>query len=88
MEEMFIVRLDEAAGELNDEVEAMYLVLDVLQDSLRGRAESVVTRSRQLLQSVFRVWGVKYAITLGELEIRRSSAARQLGNHLKELGYE
>jgi type I restriction enzyme M protein len=83
----FMPRLRMAALSL-DADQRRDLVLSVLRNQLATRLNFRMAATRRLLETAFRTWGDKYAVTLRQLEDRRETAAKQLESYLKELGYE
>ncbi|WP_459802565.1 type I restriction-modification system subunit M [Herbidospora sp. RD11066] len=86
LDDHFLPRLRMAAGAL-DQDGRRNLVLDVLRLQLSSRLDSRMAVARRTLESAFRVWAEKYAVTLRGLEDQRESAAVRLDAYLKELGY-
>ncbi|MEU6749397.1 type I restriction-modification system subunit M [Spirillospora sp. NPDC046719] len=86
VEQVFIPRISEALRKLDDSSRVI-LVTKIFKDSLFGRLTSRTSIVRAEMEGVFRKWGEKYAVTLGEFEERRQSASVQLKIHLERLGY-
>ena len=75
-----------AIGALDDDSHRD-LVLAVLRTQLSSRLEFRTTTARRLVESAFRTWADKYAVTLRDLEGQREAASDRLESYLKELGY-
>lgn len=82
----FMPRLRMAALSL-DADQRRDLVLTVLRTQLATRLDSCTAAHRHLLQTVFRTWADKYAITLRDVETQRKAATERLDAYLEELGY-
>lgn len=86
VEGAFIVYLTAAGADL-DEESRIGLVLDVFRSSLAARLDSRASVFRYGMETVFRAWGRKYAVTLRDLEDNRTAVTRGLEIYLQELGY-
>ncbi|GHJ31590.1 hypothetical protein TPA0910_60230 [Streptomyces hygroscopicus subsp. sporocinereus] len=63
------------------------VVLAVLEQDLAARVDAAVAAGRRELIAVFRRWAEKYAVSLAELEAESDSAAGELAEVLRGLGY-
>ncbi len=79
-------RLFRAREALDAEAERR-VVLGVLKDDLAAKLEGHVARRRRELIAAVRAWDDKYAVSLRDIEARRTEAAATLEGFLKELGY-
>ncbi|WP_061298748.1 N-6 DNA methylase [Herbidospora cretacea] len=86
LEADFLPRLKMTAGALGED-DRRVLVLEVLRLQLSNRLDTRTAAGRRLLESAFRSWADKYAVTLRDLEAQREIAAAHLEAYLKELGY-
>lgn len=77
-----------AAGSALDTDGGRALVLDLFRAELKQEAELHISRHRRAVIDAIETWWDKYEVTLGDLENRREATATQLGEFLKELGYE
>ncbi|MCD9880562.1 type I restriction-modification system subunit M [Streptomyces guryensis] len=62
-------------------------VLGILRDDLAAKLEAHVVRRRRELVSAYGTWEGKYAVSLHDVEARRTATAAKLEGFLKELGY-
>lgn len=84
--EEVLPRLTRVRRALDSEAEAG-AVLGILRADLAGKLDGHVARNRRELVESFRAWQDKYAISLHDIDTRRSEATAQLDGFLKELGY-
>ncbi|MFD0429933.1 hypothetical protein ACFQ60_27230 [Streptomyces zhihengii] len=82
----FVRKLSEAADELTP-AQAQEVVLGFLNADLFARMARFIAADRRALVDVFRRWGLKYAVTMADLEQERESSAKRLQGYLEELGY-
>jgi type I restriction enzyme M protein len=69
------------------EGERQALVLEVFRRQLATRLDARIAAAQRLVESAFRTWADKYAVTLRDLEVQRKAANGRLERYLKELGY-
>ncbi|MFJ5952536.1 N-6 DNA methylase [Streptomyces noursei] len=82
----FLTELREAAEKLTTD-QAQHIVLGFLKADLRVRMDRFVTTDRRAMIDSYRNWGIKYAVTLQDLEREREASAKRLRGYLEELGY-
>ncbi|MDF3293333.1 type I restriction-modification system subunit M [Streptomyces silvisoli] len=63
------------------------VVLGVLKDDLAAKLEGHIARRRRELIAAVRVWDDKYAVSLRDIEARRTEAAERFDMFMRELGY-
>src|SRR5690606_4035103 len=86
IEDAFIERLAIAVAGLGGR-SRIGLVVEVLRDSLADRIGLRASVLLQGLENAFQTWGVKYSVTLRDLEDRRAASAVRVDSFMKELGY-
>jgi type I restriction enzyme M protein len=87
LENDFLKQLRNAVNLLTADQEES-LVRRILKADLKRRLDAKFADTPRALAGRYRIWGAKYAITLGTLESVRTRAAAQVGANLKDLGYE
>ncbi|MEU5189633.1 class I SAM-dependent DNA methyltransferase [Streptomyces klenkii] len=63
------------------------VVLGILHDDLAGKLDGHVVRRRRELIEAYRLWEDKYAVSLRDIEARRTAAGQRLNGFMEELGY-
>jgi DNA repair exonuclease SbcCD ATPase subunit len=79
-------RLETARAALTDDG-CQELVLAIFQEGLSAELERYVTAHRQQVIAAVENWWDKYQVTLQDIEAKRDTAAQQLSQFLKVLGY-
>lgn len=77
----------EAAREKLTDVECQDLVLGIFKDGLISELERYVTAHRQEVIAAVENWWDKYRVNLQDIESERDSAAQQLSEFMRGLGY-
>ncbi|KAB8183257.1 N-6 DNA methylase [Nonomuraea phyllanthi] len=86
LEGVFLRELRAEVSTLSTDQERQ-IVLDIFCDRLSPGLENRAAENLRAIQSWFRKWADKYAVSLDELEDSRAAAAQRLTASLKDLGY-
>jgi type I restriction enzyme M protein len=86
LKNQFIQRLEEARARLT-EADSEELVLKLLRENLTTYLDSYITAHRQEVSSAIENLWDKYRVTLGEIELERDEAMREVTGFAIALGY-
>ncbi|WP_233450389.1 type I restriction-modification system subunit M [Streptomyces acidiscabies] len=88
LEATFVDELGRSVYEIHKAETEPALVMRVLKADLRNRLDNRLATGRRALIKRYSTWASKYAVTLPELEAKRTAADARVDEMLRELGYE